>query len=239
MAGCAPALQTFGAWSPLADDQHGCDDRHHRHCIRDDFQVAYDEFLPFIAIGIVLWSFVSTIITEGCTGFIAAEGIIKQLPIPLFVHILRMIWRNILIFGHNVVIFPIILIAVGKPLYLTAFLAIPGILLLLVNLTWIALILALLCARYRDLAQIVASVLQVVFYLTPIMWMPRNLPKGAGLYLLDLNPMYHLLEVVRAPLLGDFPTSINWVVGCALALVGWLFAIMLYGRYKRRIAYWL
>jgi ABC-type polysaccharide/polyol phosphate export permease len=203
------------------------------------FKSPMTEFLPFIAIGIILWSFISMVITEGCTGFIAAEGIIKQLPIPLFVHILRMIWRNILILGHNVVIFPIILLAVGKPLYLTAFLAIPGLLLLLVNLTWVALILALLCARYRDLAQIVGSVLQVVFYLTPIMWMPKNLPKGAGLYLLDLNPMYHLLEIVRAPLLGDFPTTINWVVACALALVGWLFAIALYGRYKRRIAYWL
>ncbi|CAH2806800.1 MAG: O-antigen export system permease protein RfbD [Candidatus Burkholderia crenata] len=203
------------------------------------FKSPMTEFFPFVAIGIILWNFISTVISEGCTGFIAAEGIIKQLPIPLFVHILRMIWRNILILGHNVVIFPIILLAVGKPLYLTAFLAIPGLLLLLVNLTWVALILALLCTRYRDLAQIVGSVLQVVFYLTPIMWMPKNLPKNAGLYLLDLNPMYHLLEIVRAPLLGDFPATISWVVACALALAGWLFAIALYGRYKRRIAYWL
>jgi len=203
------------------------------------FKSPMTEFLPFIAIGIILWGFISTVITEGCTGFIVAEGIIKQLPIPLFVHILRMIWRNILILGHNIVIFPIILIAVGKPLYLVAFLAIPGFLLLLVNLTWVALILALLCARYRDLAQIVGSVLQVVFYLTPIMWMPKNLPKATGIYLLDLNPVYHLLEIVRAPLLGDFPTTINWVVACSMALAGWLFAIALYGRYKRRIAYWL
>ncbi|CAN7746670.1 ABC transporter permease [Caballeronia sp. LjRoot29] len=203
------------------------------------FKSPMAEFLPFIAIGIILWGFISTVVTEGCTGFIAAEGIIKQLPIPLFVHILRMIWRNILILGHNIVIFPIILLVVGKPLHLTAFLSIAGFLLLLLNLTWIALILALLCARYRDLAQIVGSVLQVVFYLTPIMWMPKHLPRAASFYLLDFNPAYHLLEIVRAPLLGDLPTMTNWVVACAMALAGWLFAVVLYGRYKRRIAYWL
>ncbi|QIE24852.1 ABC transporter permease [Caballeronia sp. SBC2] len=203
------------------------------------FKSPMTEFLPFIAIGIILWGFISTVITEGCQGFIAAEGIIKQLPIPLFVHVLRMVWRNMLILGHNIVIFPLILVAVGTPLHLTAFLAIPGFLLLLANLTWMALILAVVCARYRDLAQIVTSALQVVFYVTPIMWMPKNLPKQAGLYLLDFNPAYHLLEVVRAPLLGELPYAINWQVSCGLAIIGWSIAIALYGRYKRRIAYWL
>jgi ABC-type polysaccharide/polyol phosphate export permease len=203
------------------------------------FKSPMKEFLPFIAIGIILWGFISTVITEGCTAFIVAEGIIKQLPIPLFVHVLRMIWRNMLILGHNIVIFPIILLAVGTPLHMTAFVSILGFLLLLANLTWIALFLAVLCARYRDLAQIVTSVLQVVFYLTPIMWMPKNLPKRAGMFLLDFNPAYHLLEIVRAPLLGDLPYAINWEVSGGLAIVGWGIALVLYGRYKRRIAYWL
>lgn len=203
------------------------------------FKSPMQEFLPFIAIGIILWGFISTVITEGCTAFITAEGIIKQLPIPLFVHVLRMIWRNMLILGHNIVIFPIILLVFLTPLHMIAFLSILGFVLLLINLTWIALILSVVCARYRDLAQIVTSALQVVFYVTPIMWMPKNLPHRAGLYLLDFNPAYHLLQIVRAPLLGDMPDAINWEVSGALAIVGWVIAIALYGRYKRRIAYWL
>jgi len=76
------------------------------------------EFLPFLATGLILWGFLSAVVTEGCMGFIGAEGIIKQLPIPLFVHILRMIWRNMIIFAHNIVILPIVFLAVGKPLSL-------------------------------------------------------------------------------------------------------------------------
>ncbi len=203
------------------------------------FKSPMAEFFPFLAIGMILWSFISAVITDGCTSFIAAEGIIKQLPIPLFVHILRVIWRNTLILAHNIVIFPLVLLAVGKPISWIVLISIPGLLLAVVNLTWMALILAILCARYRDLPQIVGSVLQVVFYLTPIMWMPNLLPSRAGIYLLDSNPVYHLLEIIRAPLLGQLPSTMNWIVSLVLALVGWSMAVAVYGRYKRRIAYWL
>lgn len=203
------------------------------------FKSPITEYLPFLAAGVIFWGFISTVIAEGCTSFIAAEGIIKQLPIPLFVHILRMIWRNILILAHNIVIFPIVLLAVDRPLSWMALISIPGLLLVVVNLTWIALILGVLCARYRDLPQIVGSILQIVFYLTPIMWMPNLLPERAGIYLLDSNPAYHLLEIIRAPLLGQLPTTSNWEISLAMALIGWALAIEVYGRYKRRIAYWL
>lgn len=203
------------------------------------FNSPMTEFLPFLAIGMILWSFISSIVNEGCVGFIAAEAIIKQLPIPLFVHILRMIWRNLVIMAHNIVIFPLVFLAVGKSVSWMALISIPGLLLVVVNMTWIALILGVFCARYRDLAQIVGSLLQILFYLTPIMWMPNLLQQRAGLYLLNLNPAYHLLEIVRAPLLGQLPTLMNWEVSLGLALIGWGLAIAVYGRYKSRIAYWL
>jgi lipopolysaccharide transport system permease protein len=203
------------------------------------FQTPMKDYLPFLAAGMILWNFMSVVVMEGCTAFIAAEGIIKQLPIPLFVHILRMIWRNILILMHNIVIFPLVLLAVGRPIGWDAFIAIPGFVVLAINMAWVALLLGVLCARYRDLPQIVGSALQVVYYLTPIMWMPSTLSRHAGAYLLDLNPIYHLISVVRAPILGSLPTATDWYVSLGLALVGWLMAIALYGRYKRRIAYWL
>lgn len=203
------------------------------------FNSPMHDFFPFLAAGTILWSFMSAVISEGSLGFISAEAIVKQLPIPLFVHMLRMVWRNLLILGHNIVIFPLVLIAVGKPLTWVALLSIPGLMLTIVNLTWIALALGILCARYRDLPQIVNSVLQVVFYLTPIMWMPKLLPARAGVYLLDSNPFYHMIEIVRAPLLGGYASLTNWGVSLALAVLGWTFTVVFFGRYRNRIAYWL
>lgn len=203
------------------------------------FKVPTQDFLPFLAIGIILWTFISNVILEGCSGFIVAENIIKQLPIPLFVHILRMVWRNVLILGHNIVIFPLVLIAVGKPLGLIALLSIPGFILATINLTWVALILATICARYRDMPQMVGSLIQVTFYLTPIIWMPKTISAHVSGYLLDLNPVYHLLEIMRAPLLGAMPTATNWLVSLAMAVIGTIFSLAFYGNYRRRIAYWL
>ena len=197
------------------------------------------EFFPTLASGIILWGFISTVINEGCTSFIASDAIIRQLPIPLFVHVLRMTWRNVIILGHNLLILPIVFLVVGKAVHLVILMSIVGFALLLINLLWMALILGAVCARFRDLSQIVSSILQVVFYLTPIMWLPRSLPANVSVYLLDLNPAYHLLEIVRAPLLGQWPSALNWVVSGGLAIVGWALALLFYGRFRRRIAYWL
>lgn len=203
------------------------------------FKSPMADFLPFLTVGMILWTFMSTVIAEGCMGFVAAEGVIKQLPLPLFIHVLRVVWRNFLILAHNIVIFPLVLIAVGKPIGFEAYLSLPGILLVIVNLSWMILILAILCARYRDLPQIVNSMLQIVFYLTPIMWLPNLLPARAGVYLLVWNPFYHLIEIVRAPLLERIASELNWEVSLGLAVVGWALALAVYGRYKLRIAYWL
>lgn len=203
------------------------------------FKSSISEFLPFLSLGMIAWGFIVTVVNEGCNSFIAAENIIKQLPIPLFVHVLRVIWRNVIIFAHNILIYPVVLIIIGKPLGWGALLSVLGFLLIVINLTWGILILGIVCTRYRDLSQIVTSMLQVLFYLTPVIWMPHFLPKEAGLYLLDFNPLYHLLEVFRAPILGVMPTMHNWLVSIVMAVVGWSLAILIYGSFRRRIVYWL
>lgn len=199
------------------------------------------EFLPFLTMGMVLWNFIFSVISDGCIGFISAEGIIKQLPIPIFTHILRLIWRNILIFLHNILILPLVLLIVLKPLDFHTSLSILGFLLLVFNLTWMSLLLATLCARYRDFPQIVTSLLQVIFYLTPIMWMPHFIQSGSILYhyLLNFNPFFNLIEIVRAPILGQYPTAWNWYSSLGFGLFGWLLTLVIYGKYKHRVAYWL
>lgn len=197
------------------------------------------DFLPFLAIGLILWAYVSTVITEGCFSFISADAIIKQLPISLFVHVMRVVWRNLVILAHNAVIIPLLFLVFLKPLSFTALLALPGLLLTTLTLSWIALLAGILCARYRDLSQIVASVLQIAFYVTPIIWLPSMLSGRKSFFLLDLNPFYHLIEVVRSPLLGVAPTTTNWIVSLTIVLLGWVLTLLVFKRYRNRVSYWL
>ncbi|MBA8842460.1 lipopolysaccharide transport system permease protein [Ochrobactrum sp. RC6B] len=203
------------------------------------FQSEMREFLPYLCAGIITWGFISTAIGEGCTTFTSSEGIILQVRMPLFTHILRTIWRNIIIFAHNIVIFPILFVILGRMLNLNVLWAFPGFLVICVNLAWITLILAVLCARFRDMTQVVANVLQVMFYATPIMWMVKILPDHVSRAFIEWNPFFHLIELVRAPLLGTAPTMLDWGFTIALAIVGWTIAIVFFGRYRWRVAYWL
>ena len=203
------------------------------------FNTPMNEYLSFLAIGIIFWAFISGVINDGCLGFIAAEGIIKQLPIPLFVHIVRIVWRNVLIMLHNLIIFPVVMLVQGIPITPYIFLVIPGTALVLVNLTWMALLLGVVCTRFRDMPNIIASILQVAFYLTPIIWMPNLLPERAGTMLLDINPFYHLLEIIRLPCLGQLPNDISWLFALGMAVVGWAITLKVFGHYQHRIAYWL
>lgn len=203
------------------------------------FNTPMRDFLPFLAIGIILWTYISTVINEGCVAFVSSEAAIKQLPLPMFLHVIRVIWRNVVILGHNVVIIPVVFLVFLRPVEWTIVLAIPGLVLTTLTLAWIALLAGVLCTRYRDLSQIVASVLQIAFYVTPIIWMPSMLSGRRGFIFLDINPFYHLVEVIRAPILGTVPSATNWLVSIAMVVVGWTITLLVYGKYKNRISYWL
>jgi lipopolysaccharide transport system permease protein len=131
------------------------------------------------------------------------------------------------------------LLAVGRPLSWHAVLAVPGFLLVASNVLWMMLVLGVVCARYRDMAQIVQNVLQVVFYLTPLIWTPQTLPGDAHRLVLDFNPFFHLISLVRAPLLGEIPAAVSWFVATTAAVGGWVAALHFYAHYRHRIPYWL
>jgi lipopolysaccharide transport system permease protein len=87
------------------------------------------------------------------------------------------------------------------------------------------------------LPQIVAALMQIAFYITPIIYRPNALTRFS--FIVDLNPLAHLIELVRAPLIGEWPSATTWGVAVGLAVAGWLFALGLTGRYLKRISYWV
>lgn len=203
------------------------------------FRFNLHEYLPNICAAILIWNFMTTSITEGCQAFIGAENIILQVDLPFFMHIARTIFRNTIVFGHNIIIFPIISFFVGYEINFYVLLAIPGLIFILINLLWICTILSILCTRYRDLHQVVTSVLQIMFYATPVVWDAKILPTTISPLWVYLNPFYNFIEIVKLPLLGYPPKVSEWLFCGVFSAVGWCLAFCLLGKYKQRIAYWL
>lgn len=201
------------------------------------FRIELSNYLPFLTIGFIIWGLIAAFVTEGCTAFIAAEAAIKQVELPLSVHVYRVLWRNIVIFAHNFLIFVFVAIVFSIFPGWAGFFLIPGLVLLILNGIWIGLLFGLISARFRDVPQVMASVMQVGFFLTPIMWKPELIPDRT--LVLDLNPFFYLVEIVRAPLLGSIPPLSVWLATIGITLAGWVVAFYFFQRFRWRIAYWV
>lgn len=202
------------------------------------FRQPLNEYLPYLATGLVIWTFIAGSVADGCNAFIASDGIIKQIRVPFATHALRTVWRNLIILGHNAVIIVVVVAIFGRNHDITTLaLLIPALALVVLNGCWLTLLLGTICARFRDIPLIIANLMQLLFFLTPIIWQPSLLP-GRQRFVF-WNPLYHFVEILRAPILGSLPPISSWLAVAAITLGGWTICFLFFQRYRRRIAYWL
>lgn len=203
------------------------------------------EYLPYVTVGLIIWNVISASILEGSEVFIANEGLIKQLPSALSVHVYRLVWRQLLFFAHNMVIYLVMLAAFGvwRHLGVASLMAIPAIVLIFLNSMWVSIVFGIFSTRYRDIAPILGSTTLMLFVLTPVMWTTKTLQlqmgNGDRAKLAELVPTFHYLEIVRAPLLGEPQEPRHWVVVGVITLVGWIVAILAMKQFRSRVPYWV
>ena len=201
------------------------------------FRQSVPNYLPFFALGFIVWTLISSMILEGCTALYGSEGIIKQIPVPLSIHIYRLVWRNLIITAHNMCIYVIVMVVLQIWPGFGLFTAAVGLAILAVNGVALGLIVGILSARYRDIPPIIANALQMIFFFSPILWMPESL--GDRGYLITYNPFAHFIEIVRQPLLGLMPDMSTWLIVAAITVVNCAAALALFARFRSRIAYWI
>src|SRR5271163_4938764 len=202
------------------------------------FHTPLENYLPLLCVGLVFWQFTSGMITEGCGTFYTVQGIIQQVKLPFSLHAYRLVYRNLLILGHNFVIIPIVLIIFPQPIVWPRLLELgPGLGLILLDGVWISILLGMISARFRDVPPIVASIVQVVFFITPIFWSANGL--GPHRWLADYNPIYAAIDVLRAPLLGQPPERHSWLILVLVTLLGCAGTFAFFARFRARITFWV
>jgi len=195
------------------------------------------EYLPMVAIGVVVWALFSAIVSEGSSAYIQSANYIRQVRTPMLIYILQIVWKSLVIFAHNSIIIFIVILFSGIENISLAFLCIPGLILLILNATWMAAFTGLISARFRDFPQIVQALLQVAFYVTPILFDAKMLGKHD--WIVKYNPLAYLMNIVREPIMGMTPSAISWIVALAMAVAGWTIVLYLTGKYHKRIPYWV
>jgi ABC-2 type transport system permease protein len=202
------------------------------------------DFLPYLAVGLLIWQFLAGCINEGAEVFIRNEGLIKHLPAPLSVHVFRLVWRQLLFFGHNALVWVALMIIFPRPLGWSVLLAVPALAVIVLNGAWVAIVIGIIATRYRDVPPVSASIVTLMFFMTPIVWDYEQLRSRAGAMgqrarLAELNPFLHFVEILRRPMIGQSLEPRHWVVTLAITVLGWTAALLMLRNYRARVSYWV
>ena len=203
------------------------------------FNQPLQDFLPYLAVGLILWNFITSVLIEGCDAFVNSENIIKQINLPFFTYLAKIIWKNIIIFLHNIIIIPIIFVICSQSISWYTICSLIGFILLVLNISWMVIILSLVSSRYRDFTQIIQNLLQVSFYATPIVWKISQITDAKKIYFLNFNIFNYFISIIRDPLLGIHVDINMWIINILIVTLGWFVSIYLLGLNKHKIPYWI
>jgi len=201
------------------------------------FQTPVDDFLPYLCVGFLVWGYFSSFLIEAGALFVASEAYIKQIKLPYSLYVCRATWSKVIIFAHNFVIYLGVIAYFQIWPGLTGLLAVPGLLLLTLNGALATLFLGMISTRFRDIPQVIGSFVQILFFITPIMWKSEVLK--TRIFIAEWNPFYQLIQIVREPLLGNVPSAQTYVAVIAITLVNLVGVGLFFGRFRERISYWV
>ena len=201
------------------------------------FGASLQQSLPYVCAGMLLWFFITQMITDGASLFVSTARYITQIKCPLTVFVMQAVWRNVIVAAHNATIYIVIAVMLvvvpGPSIVFLPF----GFALVVLCLSWMALVAAIISARYRDVPLMIQNVLNILFWFTPLMYFPEQL--GSKRFVADYNPLTHMIALVREPLLGRTPSLSDWLVVLGITAVGWAGTFLFFARFRARIVYWL
>ena len=198
---------------------------------------AQSDYPLHLALGFLVFLFINASVISGSTVFISSKNFIWNGNNPVSIYIYRDIFREAYNFALNFCVVIIMVFSLQKHIDGASWSIIPAFLFLLLNAVWVKIIIGVVGARFRDSRHLVDMIMRVMFFVSPVIWMKHQV--GDAIRLLSWNPIYHFIEVVRAPILdGNVPLH-SWSFVIICTGLGWSFAIVTYSVCLKKIHYWI
>lgn len=201
------------------------------------FHLELTDYFPKLTAAMIAWIFISTTINEAGMTFTNQTSIIQNLPVSIYLHPLRMVSRNVISFLHNLSIYILVALFFKVKPTLYTLLFFPFFALVVFCLFSLTFIIGILGTRYRDFPPIITSSMTVIVFLTPVMWDMKML--GSHYLLAYINPLTHIIFLIKMPLLGQMPPLVCILFVTGLAIFNFIIMIHLSRKYAHRIAYWV
>ena len=195
------------------------------------------EFIPSLTIGLVVWQMLSGCLSEAPAIFYRQVSQIKDINLPSFFISLQVVLRQLINVAHNFVVVVVIFIIFPGHVSMTAFLAIPGLIIVVLNLLWVTQLLGLIGARYRDLEPLVVAFLPILFFVSPVIYSAKQL--GDLEPFLLFNPLAYWVGLIRDPIMGVTPAPNAYLYALVITVAGWLVTLRTTSRKRHRLPYWI
>lgn len=202
------------------------------------FNSSLRDVIGYVAIGIIVWSAIGALITEGSMAFVRNTGFVTGSTLGIDLYIGRSVFKVLITFAHHLLIYVLGVVVGLIPLGFTSLLALPGIVLLFINGFWVITTLGLICARFRDVDPIIRNLLQLAFFVTPVFWNYRTIASNRQ-FLVDYNLLFYFIEIIRSPLLGEIPPASHYLAVLGVTIVGYLIAWLTYRRMRAQLAFFV
>lgn len=205
------------------------------------FGVELRSFLPYLFLNLTLWGFFVACLDGGAIAFLAAEGYIKQIPrVSLFTYPLRMIFAAFVTLALGLVAAALVALVFGGGVTMSWLCILPGLAAWFLFGFAVACVSGVLNTAVRDFQYIQTVGIQALFYATPVMF-PAELLVSHGLsWMLTFNPLYHLMVLVRVPMLvNQVPAANHYVAAGATVAVALAAAYVAVKRARPRLVFWL
>jgi lipopolysaccharide transport system permease protein len=194
-------------------------------------------FLLYLAAGFTGFSLITGFLNSGVAAFNRGNAMLQAYGLPASLHVFRTVVNEYILFAHSIVIMVAVWIYTGTLPNLFTLLLVPAVVLMFLAGIGLVLCVGLLGARYRDVAPAVATLTSFLFLVTPIFWMREDL--GDRVWVVDFNPLYHAMNLIRRPLMGEAPDLINWYVCGGIAVGSLVIGVLGFLRFRRQLVYWL
>ena len=202
------------------------------------FHINLKDYFPFLAAGIISWTLIATVIQESSSVIVESSNYIRNQECSMLIFIMRLILRNLTVFFHNFLAFIPVAIIFKVGLGFNSLLLLPALFISCVNILFFGGVFAIIGTRFRDLDQIIKSVIQVVFFLTPVMWTPDLIPPRYQ-WLILCNPLYHFLSIIRNPMINKGIALSSVLIVAVITVIGFFTFAACIRKYKHQLIYWL
>lgn len=194
-------------------------------------------YFRYVTVSMIVWSLIASFLTEGTNILVAGQSTALSMRFPYVAFAFAHVWRALLMFAHHFVFYVIVMLFTFTSPGWSVFLAIPALVMLAANGVWMSLLVGIVCLRWRDLIPAIFSAMQIAIFVTPVFW-PKEMLGPDLAFAADYNPLYHMVRIMRDPLLGNLPPLESWMWASSTLVIGSLVTLWAYGRFRDRLPYW-